>query len=48
MYDRLVRVYDTRSRGETIGSGGDFAFPDTHFVNALLAMLFALRLVAGS
>ena len=28
--------------------GGDFAFPDTHFVKALLAMLSALRLVAGS
>ena len=26
----------------------DFAFPDTHFVKALLAMLSALRLVAGS
>ena len=31
-----------------IGSGRDFAFPDTNFVKALLAMLSALRLVAGS
>ena len=28
--------------------GCDFAFPDTNFVKALLAMLSALRLVAGS
>ena len=31
-----------------IRTGRDFAFPDTNFVNALLAMLSALRLVAGS
>ena len=29
-------------------SGRDFAFPDTNFVKGLLAMLSALRLVAGS
>ena len=29
-------------------SDRDFAFPDTNFVKALLAMLSALRLVAGS
>ena len=28
--------------------GGDFAFRDTNFVKALLAMLSALRLFAGS
>ena len=28
--------------------GGDFAFPDTNVVKTLLAMLSALRLVAGS
>ena len=28
--------------------GGDFAFPDINFVKALLAMLSALRLDAGS
>ena len=28
--------------------GRDFVFPDTNFVKALLAMLSALRLVAGS
>ena len=31
-----------------ISPGSDFAFPDTNFVKALLAMLTALRLVAGN
>ena len=35
-----------RQSGESPGC--DFAFPDTNFVKALLAMLSALRLVAGS
>ena len=29
-------------------AGCDFAFPDTNFVKALLAIISALRLVAGS
>ena len=41
-----------KGRDHRLATGGwtgrDFAFPDTHFAKALLAMLSALRLVAGS
>ena len=37
-----------RCQPRSTESGSDFAFPDKYFVEALLAMLSALRLVAGS